>query len=101
MLLGDELISSIAICCSLLSAEPKCSMLCLDVKILHSSINFLNASYVKFANRVLRSENSFLEIEGRTWNLQRDFTERFLLHVVSPFAVGVGLYLEAICSWIF
>jgi len=57
LLLGDEMISSIAICCSLSSAETKYSMICFDVKILYSNIKYLNAFCVKFATLVLRSED--------------------------------------------
>jgi hypothetical protein len=66
LLLGDEMISSIVICCSFLSAKTKRSMLCFDIKILHSNINYLNVSCVKFAALVSRSGNSFREIEGRS-----------------------------------
>jgi hypothetical protein len=98
LLLGDEMISSIAICCSFSSADTKCSILCFDVEILHSNINYSNAFCVKFATRVLRSENSFREIDGRSWDSERDQTEWILLYVRPPCGVGVGLYLEAIGS---
>jgi hypothetical protein len=73
-------------------------MLCLDVKTLHCNINYSNAFCVNFAIRVLRRENSFREIEGRSWDRERDLTEWILLYVMSRCAVGVGLYLVAIGS---
>ena len=73
-------------------------MPCFDVKVLHSNINYLKFFCVKFATRLLRSENSFREIDGRSWDRERDLTEWILLYVRSPCAVGVGLYLVAIVS---
>jgi len=58
-----------------------------------SSIDYSNAVCVKFSTPVLRSENSFREIEGRSWDRERDLREWILLYVMSPLAVGVRLYL--------